>query len=1024
MANILIPTLLQDLLGQSPLLSPILVLVERVAEILNDNKLPFFPDFTDHGIEHINAVLQSEVELIPKDVRQGHRVDSDRCLLCDADAAVIIGATLLHDIAMHLWPAGFLELVAPESRFQPLRWFDTNREQHMADLPWSDLWEDYLREAKRFSDSQLTNIIGEKSARSWKFDGLPAITGEWQTNHYLIIGEFIRRHHARLAHEIAIHGFPGLDVGAGVGQFPAMGSGTEDALKDLADLIGLTARSHGTSLRVCKAYLDASSQYRGMPRPRRTAVLYPMALLRVADYLQLEGQRAPAALLQLRNPQSPVSVQEWQKHRAVLQIGPADDPRARMVTVDDKLPLSLYLQLKDLLQGLQAELDHSTAVLDEVYGARTDLGLHLLSLAIRRVNSNLHNPEFRDALPYVPESTGFSADPNLLSLLVEPLYGKEPGVGVRELIQNAADAVCELEIWCRNHSKDPASLDLPEQDGDVLVDFIRREDGSWFLRVSDRGIGMRSDTIQDYFLRAGASFRQSAEWAQEFLDDNGLPKVLRAGRFGIGVFSVFLLGPSFRLWTRHASAERDGGYSVEASASAQLIEIKREGNLKIGTTIEVEITAQSVAALGLEREPAGCNSVQKQVDWFCWDWPKITKRVIRGCETKFLEQSYIAPVRKVTPIPPEWSVIRPQGFDGVFWTFGGHAGLSCNGIEVRDPTDRFSDIHCLSFRYPRQTELKAPRIAVRDMDGRLPLTTQRYGLLQKSLPFADTLERDVTLSFIAHSLTCGPESLQVAIGAGAGHPLRLKRSYGAGCEIESSLDEGRLRWCANSAGMVPVDPWLHKLLDTESCLILGYWHWTEKTALLRLDTEIILQQALSAKTSIINWNISGTFPRVEIPGFEFDPREYVANEIARATFAKLGAVDNALAVSCFDVPPSRPWKKVVRRSNDFQWFAFSRGAAATLPLESIVEALASLSKCGEGITFVAEIRTAPPAAPESLIAEIWQECLGARPIPFDPVARQQLIADASKHAELRQHIERWQAMKRSGSRWVTGGSVD
>ena len=81
----------------------------------------------------------------------------------------------------------------------------------------------------------------------------------------------------------------------------------------------------------------------------------------------------------------------------------------------------------------------------------------------------------------------------------------------------------------------------------MQIDFIRRDDETWFLRVTDKGIGMTCETIQNYFLRAGASFRQSADWAKEFLDEHGQPRVLRAGRFGIGIFAVFLLGPKFRL---------------------------------------------------------------------------------------------------------------------------------------------------------------------------------------------------------------------------------------------------------------------------------------------------------------------------------------------------------------------------------------------------------------------------------------------------------------------------------------------
>src|SRR5690349_12894887 len=115
----------------------------------------------------------------------------------------------------------------------------------------------------------------------------------------------------------------------------------------------------------------------------------------------------------------------------------------RMVIVSDEVSLSLFLQLEDLLTAVQVEIDHSTAVLDEFYGDRSRLGLDKLSLATRRIDSNIHNSVYRDNLPYVPRRTGFSADPNLIALLVHPLYGDFPGVAVRELMQNAADAVVE-----------------------------------------------------------------------------------------------------------------------------------------------------------------------------------------------------------------------------------------------------------------------------------------------------------------------------------------------------------------------------------------------------------------------------------------------------------------------------------------------------------------------------------------------------------------------------------------------------
>ncbi len=775
MVKIEFPRLLKQLLEESDLQAPLRALADQIGNILSDNKLPFFPDYTDHGIDHVNRVLQFEVELVPKAVWDESKNDSYPRLLCDADAVVIIGATLLHDIAMHLREDGFMELVSSDSRFLPLPWFKDAHEGHAAERPWYELWDEYVREAKRFSERDLAKIIGEKEARAWKFDQLPDEIGQWVGNHYLIIGEFIRRHHARLAHEIAIYGFPGLPVGSGEHQFPAMGT-KGHLLVGLADLIGLTARSHGMNLRTCKSCLD--SKYPGTPRSMGTAVLYPMALLRVADYFQIDRQRAPAVLLQLRNPQSPVSVQEWKKHLAVQHIGPATDPRGKMVTISADICLSLYLQLQELLQEMQAEMDHSTAVLDEAYGTRNDLGLDQLNLAIRRVYSNLHDTAFRDKLPYVPERTGFRVDPNLLTLLVEPLYGKNPGVGVRELMQNAVDAVCELDAWSKAHGVALESLDLPEQEGDVLIEFIERENGSWFLRVRDKGIGMTSDTIKNYFLRAGASFRNSEEWMKEFVDDDGKSRVVRAGRFGIGVFAVFLLGHSFRLCTRHAGADKSEGYMIDVSVDSQLIEIQRVGNLPVGTTVEVEMTNEAGKAV-YRKKPLflgivpGPEVTASKSDWFCWSWPKVVRRIARKNTAELLKQKYVLSLPACqNKLPFVWSVIYPPLFDAVYWTFADAPPFSCNGLRIETPKYTPDIFPESKFEWPEEMQLKSPCIAVIDSAANLPLKIQRYELSQQTLPFIDELTRDVMLSFIAHALVCGPPSCMEANSAlSCRHPL-------------------------------------------------------------------------------------------------------------------------------------------------------------------------------------------------------------------------------------------------------------
>jgi hypothetical protein len=1045
MAKIEFPDFLKLLLEESEFQAPIRDLADRVGEILTDNKLPFFPNYTDHGIDHVNSVLKSEVELIPKQVWKSSKKDSDPRLLYAADAVVIIGATLLHDIAMHLQPKGFLELIGKDSRFEPLPWFKEGHEGVPVDRSWHQLWEDFLREARRFSERQLTNIIGEQSARTWKFHILPGDTGAWERNHNLIIGEFIRRHHARLAHEIAIYGFPGLLVGFGEGQFPAMGNKEQGPkLKQLADLIGLTARSHGLSLRTCKEYLESSPRYQGTPRPMGTAVLYPMALLRVADYLQIDCQRAPAVLLQLRDPQNPISVQEWKKHRAVQQISPANDPRGKMVTVNTELSLSLYLQLRDLLTGLQEEIDHSTAVLDEVYGIRTDLGLDQLNLAIRRVQSNLESSAFRSNLPYVPERTGFTADPNLLTLLVEPLYGKQPSVGVRELMQNAADAVCELEAWCETHKMPIESLDLPvlDCDCDVLIEFIKREDGTWFLRVQDRGIGMTSDTIQNYFLRAGGSFRHSTEWAQEFLDEKGQPRVACAGRFGIGAFAVFLLGSSFRLWTRHVSVDKFSGFTIEASANSQLIEIRRADNLPVGTTIEVEVSRDSVETLGLEEE--NTSSTEDQLDWYCWDWPKVVKRIVRGAESELLKQKYTASIRKSESLPLEWFVIHPEGFDAVYWTFGQAPTISCNGLRI-SRSGGYEPSHA-DFEWPEEKTIHSPRIAVLDSAANLPLTIQRYELSQETVPFIEELTRDVMLSFIAHMLVCGPMSRKEALSVNYQHPLQWNplsvnyqhplqwnplyvTLYHDGFDEPSPFAHGLLRYCVASTEMVPADPWLYSLLNTKLCIVYGLFG-RERFSPKNVDLINMLEQTEMNGGVVLPWHL----------GMISDNHDENILEVATVLNALTELTNKGIETLGHDVEASHVlvsireeswvranfgskshiWQEIGRSNSQRHWVEAINGSLYShISLQSALEVMEngfSLDRRDNpDMLYIAEIKTKYiKRTPESLLAKIWNECLGARAVPFDDVARKALIDEGCKHPELKRHINAWQKIKRTG----------
>ena len=134
-------------------------------------------------------------------------------------------------------------------------------------------------------------------------------------------------------------------------------------------------------------------------------------------------------------------------------------------------------------------------MLGEVYGRYETEGLSKLGLSLRRVRSNLDDAEnFATTALYVPENITLDvARADLLKLLIGPLYGDDPGIGVRELMQNSVDAVREQRAFVEKHPmfKDTVRL---RQNADVQIKLGPPDDnGIPWLIVGDKGIGMTEE---------------------------------------------------------------------------------------------------------------------------------------------------------------------------------------------------------------------------------------------------------------------------------------------------------------------------------------------------------------------------------------------------------------------------------------------------------------------------------------------------------------------------------------------------
>ncbi len=696
-----IPERINDLLNKSQSHSGFtLGSLANFSTWIEDNSTVFFPDYTDHGPTHLNEVLASADSLIS---------DSSWKHLTPDDASALVISVLLHDCSMHLSEDGFYSLI--EGQYEPIQ------SRYLQNDPlWENLWQDYLAEAKRFSANQLTKIFGDTQP----VRNIPPSPLDLTKRDRLLIGEFVRRHHARLAHEIAINGIPGPE---------------EERLRlnpfspEHLDLFGFIARSHNMDLRLAVDCFDRNKRrvHLNIHTP------FIMIALRIADYIQIHSQRANKDLLKVKALVSPISRGEWKKHHSILEINQAhDDPEALYIDAEPADPV-VFESLRHLFQDIQRELDISWSVLGELYGRVQPL--QDLGIAVRRIRSSLDNIDLfvKSKSPaYIPKVLRFrTAHSEIMDLLVAPLYGNDPAIGIRELIQNAVDACIER----RNLIAKNVLSDSPPPADEITVTISNNKESGCAVLVEDFGIGMTLDTIENYFLNIGASFRNSDVWKRNHETD-GHANIHRTGRFGVGLLAAFLLGNRIHVKTRHAKSPRDRGISFTCEKGGKDI-IVTHCDFRVGTQISIEIDEETFGELQTDKYAW---------DWYCLSEPKVT-RTIRESTSATLTQQTTVPECNADISGTKWIRIQAAGFDDVIWSFeystkrrfNDRNFLICNGIRIYE--------HYLSLKLEISPplniiEVETPSMVVFDPDGRLPINLQRSKLSGK-LPFRDELRKSV-----------------------------------------------------------------------------------------------------------------------------------------------------------------------------------------------------------------------------------------------------------------------------------------
>lgn len=381
-----------------------------------------------------------------------------------------------------------------------------------------------LRNTPQWQDSVVTVLRSENPDGQLPDHG-PDLPAEIQQR---VLFNTLRVLHAERAESLAGMSFTNRETGQ---RFDLI----EDAhlREHLGETIGRIASSHHWDLDDLEMRLRP--RLGGLAEFPPEWMLEPIklaCLLRCADAVQIDQTRTPDfsyALLRLKG----LSEAHWRgQNRLATPILSAAAPEALLFTSTKPFGISdadAWWIAHDAISLANHELQSCARLLKD---------LKLQPFAVTRIQDadsakrlSTH-VEVREWQPVVAEVKVSGVEQLVALFGGEQLYGRDLAVPVRELVQNADDA-----IRARRGLEESA-----EYTGRITVrinaDTDNGREGYW-LHVEDNGIGMSERRLTETLLEFGTSYWSSDLIRTEF--PGLLAKRLRqTGRYGIGFFSVLM----------------------------------------------------------------------------------------------------------------------------------------------------------------------------------------------------------------------------------------------------------------------------------------------------------------------------------------------------------------------------------------------------------------------------------------------------------------------------------------------------
>lgn len=440
------------------------------------------PDLTVHDISHLDALWEV-----------ASQITGPNFSLTPAEGYVLGGSILLHDLAMSVaaTPGGFAAIQ------NDVRWRDSIFAYFRANKSREPTREDIespTPDAKHFAVFSLLRQLHAENAERLAFSQF----GSGASTQYLIEDTELRQTYGRI--------------------------------------IGQIAHSHWWSLAEVERRFD---RLIGAPHwAPATWTIDPLkiaCILRAADAAHVDARRAPSFQKVYANISSTSRV-HWDFQERLNKSYVSDDA----LVFTSGLAFSLeeanaWWLCLDTLRMVDSELRGIDSLLSDRSMAR------FLARRVAGVDHPERLAQYIQTSDWHPihAAIHLSDLPNIIrSLGGEELYGNDPTIPLRELIQNSSDAIRARRYY----------ESRPDNFGEISVELFENS-GAIYLHVKDDGVGMSRRVLTQYLLDFGCSFWTKPQAQEEFpgLLSSGFRST---GKYGIGFFSVFMASDRVKIVTR------------------------------------------------------------------------------------------------------------------------------------------------------------------------------------------------------------------------------------------------------------------------------------------------------------------------------------------------------------------------------------------------------------------------------------------------------------------------------------------